>query len=160
MARVFAIQFAVYLLLWLLLAGSSAGAWVVGLPSAALAAWTGTAMAPSRSWSLRPLAAAAFVPFFLLHSGRGAWDVARRAMSPSLAVHPGRIRYPCRLPAGLPRTFFANVISLLPGTLFVADRNGVVELHAVDLEMPVAAEAARLEARVAAMFGVPVEPGE
>ena len=157
MVRTFAYHLPLHLALWILLTGGPAASWLVGAPVAVLAAWAGAAMAPAVRWPLRPLAVAAFLPFFLWHSLRGAWDVGRRALQPSLPVAPGRLRYACALPAGAPRTLFANAVSLLPGTLFLADRDGTMELHAVDRELPLDRDLALLERRVAALFGI--EPG-
>lgn len=157
MVRIFVYHLSLHLVLWVLLTGGPAASWVVGAPVAVLAAWAGAAMAPERSWRLRPLGAIVFLAFFLRHSLRGAWDVGRRALLPSLPVAPGRLQYACGLPSGTPRTVFANAVSLLPGTLFVADRDGTIELHAVDSGLPVERELAMLEARVAALFGIPTE---
>ncbi|HKJ71866.1 MAG TPA: Na+/H+ antiporter subunit E [Gammaproteobacteria bacterium] len=154
MARSFSLHLLALGLLWALLTGGATGAWLVGAPVTVLAAWAGASLAPDTGRSPRPLAALAFVPFFLGHSLRGAWDVARRAVHPRLPIDPGRITYPCRLPEGTARTFFANCVSLLPGTLFVADRDGVVDLHAIDRGLPLEADLAVLERRVAALFGV------
>lgn len=157
MARSFVMHLVCLGLLWALLTDGASGSWLLGAPVTVLAAWAGAGLAPAPVRTLRPLAALAFVPFFLTHSLRGAWDVARRALHPRLPIDPGRITYACRLPAGTARTFFAICVSLLPGTLFVADRHGVVEVHAIDRGLPLAAELAALEARVAALFGVAAE---
>ena len=157
MARSLVIHLVVFGLLWALLTDGAARAWLVGAPVTALAAWAAAALAPATARPLRRLGALAFVPFFLVHSLRGAWDVARRALHPALPLDPGRITYACRLPAGTARTFFANCVSLLPGTLFVADRDGVMEVHAIDRGLALEAELSALEARVGALFGVAPE---
>jgi multicomponent Na+:H+ antiporter subunit E len=149
------VPFGGYALLWALLTGGESRSWLVGLPAAALAAWTSTRLAGDARTPVPLPRAAAFLPFFLDQSLRGAWDVARRALDPRLPVDPGRIRYACRLPAGAPRVLFANVVSLLPGTLFLADHGDAMELHTVDHRRPWDRELGRLEARVAAVFGLP-----
>lgn len=154
MLRQLLLPFAGYLLLWALLTTGSPASWLLGVPAAALAAATGTYLSGSVQ-RLRPVAAVTrFLPFFLYQSLRGAWDVARRAVSPSLPINPGRFHFPCRLPQGPARVFFTTVVSLQPGTLFVADHGGDLELHTVALEQPWQKELAHMEQRIAAAFGL------
>ena len=61
-----------------------------------------------------------FAGFFLRESVRGGWDVARRAISPGLALSPAIVCYSFHLPPGPSRLFFCSAISLLPGTAVVA----------------------------------------
>ena len=150
---------ALYALLWTLLTGGAPASWVVGGPAVLLAAGLGAGLAPQGGARMRWTGTVAFVPFFLGQSLRGGWDVARRALHPALPLRPGRMGYRCGLPRGPARTFFANVVSLLPGTLFLEDRGEEVWLHVVDTESPVAGELADLEARVARLFGIQGEGG-
>jgi multicomponent Na+:H+ antiporter subunit E len=143
-------------LLWVLLTGAPPASWVVGAPAVAAAVLAGRLLHPAgvpRVPRARLLAALAFLPYFLWQSLRGGWDVARRALRPSLPLAPGRTTYDCRLPPGPARTFLANVASLLPGTLYLGDAAGAMELHVVDRSQPVQAELADLEERVARIFG-------
>ncbi|MFP4560619.1 MAG: Na+/H+ antiporter subunit E [Thiohalorhabdus sp.] len=143
--------------LWALLTGGSAASWALGLPFIALAVGLAVRLRAGPAFALRPAAAAAFLPVFLLLSLRGGWDVAIRAFRPSLPLAPGRITYPCRLPAGPPRLLFGNVLSLLPGTLFLADREGDLDIHVLDRNAPLTRDLAALEARVARLFGIALE---
>ncbi len=146
-----------YVLLWILLTGGEPASWVVGAPTVLLAAGLGARLLPAGVPRARWLAAAVFLPFFLIESLRGGWDVARRALDPALPIRPGRVIFSCSLPAGPARTFFANVVGLLPGTLFLEDGPGGMELHVVDSESSVFADLAELEVRVARLFGVGAE---
>ena len=64
------------------------------------------------------------------------------------------IRYTSRLPAGTPRVFFANVISLCPGTVSAQMRNDRLRIHVLDARQPVDRRLAELEQVVATLFGV------
>jgi multicomponent Na+:H+ antiporter subunit E len=82
----------------------------------------------------------------------GASDVARRALSLRMRLAPGFHRYAMRLPQGAPRVFFANAVSLLPGTLSAEIEGADVVVHSLDLSLDTNAELAVLELRVAALF--------
>ena len=82
---------------------------------------------PPQSISLRGVLL--FIPVFLWRSLTGAVDVARRAVAPSLPLQPMLVEYRTELPAGTPRVIFANVISLLPGSLCADMEDDVLTLH-------------------------------
>ena len=145
---------ALFAVLWAVLTGGSPLSWVVGVPvaagAAALAVWLG----PGSGRAVRPVAAAVFAGFFLVESLRGGWDIARRAVHPALPIDPGQLTYRLRLPPGTPRVLFANTVSLLPGTLSLEIGEEVLHVHAVDQRMPIRASLARLEERIAALYGL------
>ena len=148
------VSFSGYALLWALLTGGSPGSWLIGGPAAALATAAGAYLSRNAS-NFQPWAALTrFLPFFIYQSLRGAWDVARRAVSPNLPIQPGRFRYPCHLPPGPARVFFTAVVSLQPGTLFVADHGTELELHTVALDQPWQRELGHMEHRVTLAFGL------
>jgi len=99
---------------------------------------------------------AAFAPFFVWESLRGGVDVALRVVGPSLRVRPGFVAHRLRLPEGPARVSFANCVSLLPGSL-AADLEGD-ELIVHLLDVGTDAGLARLEAAVARVYGVALEP--
>lgn len=148
------VPFAGYALLWALLTDASPASWLIGAPAAALATAAGAYLSRQAS-HLQPWAALTrFLPFFIFQSLRGAWDVAMRAMTPGLPIQPGRFRYPCRLPPGPARVFFTAVVSLQPGTLFIADHGSELELHTVALDQPWQRELGHMEHRIALAFGL------
>jgi multicomponent Na+:H+ antiporter subunit E len=100
-----------------------------------------------------------FVPYFVVHSLRGGFDVARRALHPRLPIDPGYHDHPLRLPDGAARTFFAALVGLLPGTLGVEIREGRLRVHVLDRKMPTAGTLRELEERVADLFGVEARSG-
>lgn len=140
--------------LWVVLTGGPLQSWLIGGPvvagAAALALWLG----PGSGRTVRPWAAAVFAVFFLVESLRGGWDIARRAVHPALPIDPGQLTYTLRLPPGTPRVLFANTVSLLPGTLTLEIGDKVLRVHAVDQSMPIQANLARLERRIAALYGL------
>lgn len=109
------------------------------------------------AWS--PLGLAQLLPFFLWHSLRGGIDVARRALAPRLRLRPIQVSYRLRLPAGPATILMANLTSLLPGTLSVAVDDYALWVHVLDSSSDVQRDLAALERRVAALFGLRLEPG-
>lgn len=147
-------------LFWWALAGGNPSSWYVGLPVVAAALALSMAIdarLPTVSFFFGIFR---FLPFFLLLSLRGGIDVARRALSLSLPLAPGCIEYAARLPGDSALVFFANCISLLPGTLSVDLSPGRVLVHTLDRHKPVARELAELERRVARLFGLSMQGGD
>ncbi|MFN2327938.1 MAG: Na+/H+ antiporter subunit E [Chromatocurvus sp.] len=136
--------------LWLILTGADHGSLMVGVPavllSVCLSGWLGLG---TRTSLVRLLQ---FLPVFLLRSVVAAFDVARRTFAPRLAISPALVSYDIALPHGLPRVFFMNTISLLPGTLSAALEGDRLTVHVLDRGRDHAAELARLENTVARIF--------
>ncbi len=141
-------------LLWLGLNGEDWSSWIVGGPVAFAAAWISVKLLPAIPWHWSVGSAIAFAGWFLRESLRGGWDVARRALSPKLALSPAIVRVPLHLPPGAARWFFCNAISLLPGTAVVAITEESLCVHTLDFSPGVEEELRGLEARVAALFGL------
>ena len=146
------------LLVWIVLDGT--GDLVVGGAAAALGAWVGLLVAPSKPVRQRLLGALAFAGYFLVESFRGGIDVAWRAARRDLPIDPHLIRYRVSLPPGPARTLLAGALSLLPGTLTADsdDEGALLTIHAITPD-PVNAVRA-LEARIAAWFTLPREGAE
>lgn len=141
-------------LLWFGLNGLDGNSWLVGLPVVLTAAWISLKLLPAVTWRWSVGGALAFAGFFLRESVRGAWDVARWALTPGLALSPAIVCHPLRLPAGPSRLFFCSAISLLPGTAVVSIAEGTICIHVLDLTPRVEEELGKLERRVAALFGL------
>lgn len=118
------------------------------------AAWISVKLLPSVSWRWSLRGALVFAAFFLWQSLRGGWDVARRALSPGVALSPAMVFHPLQLPSGPSRLFFCSVISLLPGTAVVAIAESHICVHVLDNSTCVAQELRALERRVGALFGL------
>ena len=137
---------------WWLLNTSDGQSWLIGGPAVIAAAALSFKLTPARSRRWRPLALLRFIPFFLLESLRGGWDVSLRVLRPSLPIHPGLFRYSTRLAPGMPRIMLLNTASLLPGTLSADLQDDCLTLHVLDTDSSVAADMKRLEDRIAAIF--------
>jgi len=141
------------LALWWALTDGDTGTWWFGLPLAVIAALLSIRLLPAkgRLWSLKGLLR--FIPFFLYQSLHGGLDVAVRALRPRLPIAPALIHYSVRLPEGAARIFFADVISLLPGTLSAELDDVRLRVHVLDEGLPVTQKLSALEDRVAELFG-------
>lgn len=123
-------------------------AWWVGVPAVALAV---AARGPGARPALRPLAVLRLAPGLAVEALRGAVDVARRVLSPRLAIDPILLRHRWALGPGRPRAALVVLLNLTPGTLTVSAGDRVLRVHALD--GPGAAGApARWEARTARLF--------
>ena len=140
-------------LLWLGLNGTDRSSWIVGGPVALAAAWISVKLLPAISWHWSVGGALNFSWFFLRESVRGGWGVARRAISPGLALSPTIVCHSFHLPPGPSRLFFCSAISLLPGTAVVAIADINICVHVLDHSSSVKEELRELERRVGALFG-------
>ena len=155
------IRVLLFSLVWFVLTGSDTTSWIVGGPAVLLAAGLSLLLAPASCWPLSLTGAWRFIPFFLRQSTLGGVDVMRRALSPRPLVNPGLVSYATFLPAGGPRIFFVNTISLLPGTLSADLQEDTVLVHTIDKDLPIWMNIQNLEWRIAALFRVqPAEEAE
>lgn len=139
--------------LWWIWAGDKPVSWWFGAPAVLSAAIMAARRVGDESHRVHVRGLGVFLIYFVRASFQGGLDVAWRAMSPRMRLRPGFIEYPLRLDARrAPAVFFANIISLLPGTLSVELGDTSVMVHAIDLEAPVEAQLQELERRIAAMF--------
>jgi multicomponent Na+:H+ antiporter subunit E len=141
-------------LLWFGFNGLDGKSWIVGGPTVLVAAWISVNLLPAVSWRWSLRGALVFAAYFLRESVRGGWDVARRAISPGIALSPDIVCHPFRLPSGPSRLFFCSAISLLPGTAVVAIAESNIWVHLLDNSTSAEEELQELERRVAALFGV------
>ncbi len=139
-----------------ILTGGDPTFWSVGVPTVLLAAGVGLHLAGPSPPRWRLGAQVPYALLFLHRSLRGGVDVARRALHPRRPLAPALLRYRLRLePDGPAAVFFADLISLLPGTLCAGLEGDRVTVHVVDRALPNEAELRRLEERVADLFGEP-----
>lgn len=145
--------------IWWVLTDGATASLLVGLPAVAGAAWAAKRISEGicgfSGLSVSLMGLAGFVPFFLWESLRGGADVALRTLAPKMRVRPGFQRYRMELQIPAARTFFANCVSLLPGTL-AADLQGEwLEVHVLNVESDSDAELRRLERSVARLLADP-----
>ena len=137
---------ALFICLWLVLAGANVGDIAAAAAAVAAATWTSLHLLEPNASRRSPLAIVQLVLLFLYHSVVAGADVARRALDPRLPLRPGFVAYPTGLPRGLRRNVFATLTSLLPGTVPTGERDGQLFYHCLDVEQPVLAELAAEEA--------------
>jgi multicomponent Na+:H+ antiporter subunit E len=147
------------LLLWRVCTGPDPLSWILGLPAAGL--FAGFVLQRGEEGPhflrIRFRALPGFFVYFLLQSFRAGIHVARHALHPLNDIHPGFTTYRSRLPEGAPRAVFANLISILPGTLSWSLEDGVHKVHLLSGHPLVFEELAQLEGRVGRLYGLKLE---
>jgi multicomponent Na+:H+ antiporter subunit E len=143
---------ALFLCLWLVLAGASLADIPAAVAAIAAATWTSLHLLEPGSSRRSLPAIARLALLFLYHSVVAGIDVAGRALNPRLPLHPGFVAYPTRLPRGLRQNVFTTITSLLPGTVPAGDENGQIIYHCLDVTQPVAADLAAEEAALVRAF--------
>lgn len=139
-----------FALAWWALTHGAVDSWSMGIPVVALTTLLSVMLLRPNAWSVFGLLR--FIPFFLWQSIRGGIDVAGRALHPNLPISPGLHEYSLRLPAGLPQTFMANSVSLLPGTLCAELDDSILRVHVLDETGDFVEHLRTLENRLAAVF--------
>ena len=143
--------------LWWVLTEGDNTSWIIGAPVIALITAASMMAGQLTPFRLRLRGWLQFLPYFLLNSVLGAADVARRAYGPHVVLNPGFVNHRTRLATEPARVFFANVVSLLPGTLSAELNHDMLVVHALDTSRPVSRDLAVLEDRVAALFAPAVD---
>lgn len=151
--------FCVGMVLWALCTGLQAGDAWAGVFSAGAFALCGMLVFPARH-AVRLRALPGFLFYFVFHSLRSGFHVARLALDPQTDLAPGWTSLTSRLPAGPPRAAFAALVGLLPGTLCADVQGEVHEVHLLHRGVDPTAELRDLETQVARLFGVAPGTGE
>jgi multicomponent Na+:H+ antiporter subunit E len=150
-------RFALLFGFWLVIAGNVAGAWVVGIAAAAIAAAISMRLLPPQARTVQLGAVLRLTPGFAWSSLLGGLDVAKRAFDPRLPVKPQWIAYAVRLPPGAARVSLGNELSLIPGTLAAGGDGDTLYVHCLDSDQPVDAHIAAEEIRLAESLGLSLE---
>ncbi|HUE46511.1 MAG TPA: Na+/H+ antiporter subunit E [Aestuariivirgaceae bacterium] len=145
----YARRFAVFLALWLIIAGP--GAWIVGLLAAGLVAHVSLRLQPARLSGI--LRAATLAPGFFWASFLGGLDVIGRAFHPRMPLNPGWIIYRSRLSSSGARVALGSDLSLMPGTLAAGGQGELLYIHCLDVDQAVGSQIAREERRVGQSTG-------
>lgn len=149
---------AAYFAFWIVLAGTGMKDLAVGLVTALIAAWLSLVLLPPGEIVLRPGRALALFARFLWQSVVAGVSVAMIALSPVMRLKPGMVRYRTKLAPGNRRLLFMTYASLLPGTLPTrTDEGDLIEVHALDIDQPVAAQLAGEEERLSAAIAEGVQ---
>jgi multicomponent Na+:H+ antiporter subunit E len=136
---------------WILTNGEVASLWV-GVPAVVLASAVSISLLPPTPLLLRKVLL--FMPYFLIHSFKGAVDVAWRVFDPKLPIKPDFIHYELTLPPGLAQVFMVNIVSLVPGTLSAQLQNNLLTIHVLDNDKNFQVELHILEKNIAKIFGL------
>ncbi len=147
-----ALTLALFAGLWWLLTVGDWSSWLIGLPVVAAAAWTARRLRPESAGRISLRGLLRFLPFFAWESLRGGIDVASRTLAPRLRIQPGLVAYRIRLQRSDARMFFANCVSLLPGTLAADLRDDVLDVHMLDRRVDPVPELRRLELAVSGVY--------
>lgn len=142
-----------YLAWWVMTEGDPSGL-VPGAAIVVLVSILSCRLYPPSRYTLHPVGALAFAGFFIFRSVVAGMDVAGRLLSPSVPVNPGYLTVSTSLPAGSPRWLLANTLSLMPGTLSVRLEGVTLELHCLDLDLPIDEDVRSTERKVADVFGL------
>lgn len=156
-------RIALFTALWLVIAGSDPGSWIIGAPTILLASLASLRLARDQSAhyaqrsGLRLGALLWLVPYFSLESVRGGIDVASRVLRRRIKINPGFHHFRPRLQHPIARVLLLDCISLLPGTLSADMRHGTIEVHALDASSDPTPELQRLERLLGRLFGESLE---
>lgn len=151
---------ALFMLIWFVVTEADLSSLLIGVPVALAAAVLSVVLQPKSLTGMYLPGALRFARFFAVQSVLGGVDVALRALGPRVRIEPDIVLYPLRISGTLPRVFFVNTISLLPGTLSSRMVDDVIEVHALDATQPVIDNLAEVEERVADLFGAQLPPHE
>ena len=137
---------ALFLCLWLVLAGAHAGDLPAAAVAIAAATWTSLHLLEPSNSRRSPRAIVRLALLFLYHSVVAGADVAGRALNPRMRLNPGFVAYPTRLSRGVRQNVFTTLTSLLPGTVPAGEENGQIIYHCLDVEQPIVSDLAAEEA--------------
>lgn len=143
---------ALFLCLWLVLAGADPADIPAAAAAIVAATWTSLRLLEPGS-SRRSLPAIVRLTLLLLyHSIVAGIDVAGRALNPRLPLNPGFVAYPVGLSRGVRQNVFTTLTSLLPGTVPAGEENGLIIYHCLDVAQPILADLAAEEAALVRAF--------
>ena len=131
---------------WLMIANWRDQDILVGLLASALALWISLLLLPPTAAHPRLVPLAKLSLRFLTCSIIAGIDVARRALRPRLDLRPGFVAVSLTLQPGDIRNAFLLLQSLQPGTLPTNAERGILQIHCLDVGLPIAAAVAADEA--------------
>lgn len=143
--------FIIYSFLWILLAEGAGLAFgvIVVITSSIISLY----LTPSPpSFRLRYLPH--FVIFFVMEMAIGGWDVARRAISPSLPIKPNWVVYSLQDSPEHIKLMLSALVGLMPGTLSTQYKNHQLYLHVLDSTQDWQTGVTKLEQQLIRLMGV------
>lgn len=160
MRRISPTWLAIFALIWWILGRGHGGAPLVGVVAVAAAVLIHAALGDGEAGRGSIVGALRFLPFFVVQSLRGGWNVARTALSPGMPLAPAFVLYRTRITEQHARVFFLNTISLLPGTFSARLSGPELTIHLLTRDASVVRALAALEERVAGAFGLELSDGD
>jgi multicomponent Na+:H+ antiporter subunit E len=148
-----AARYMFFLSVWLMIANWNDKDILVGLLASALALWISLVLLPPTTAHLRLVPLAKLSLRFLTCSIIAGIDVARRALLPRLDLRPGFLAVPLTLQPGDARNAFLLLQSLQPGTLPTSAEGEKLQIHCLDVGLPIAAAVAADEALLKEAIG-------
>lgn len=139
---------------WFVVVEADMESWLFGAAFIAVATVASLRLTPVRQWRVRPMAALRYAAFFAHQSVAGGFDVAMRAIRPSMPIDPDLLRYRLRLEPDHARVLLADTVSLLPGTLSAGIEGDSLMMHVLDCGLEVEASTRSVEERIADLFGI------
>ncbi|WP_084679079.1 Na+/H+ antiporter subunit E [Methylocystis sp. ATCC 49242] len=150
----------VFLCLWLVVSGVSVVDFMIGTLTAIGTTWASIALLPCSDTRPRFFAWIRLIlpiPFQAFAAGA---DVARRALDPSLPLHPGFVAYSTNLPPGTAQNALAGLAALQPGSVPIrSDAQGNFDIHCLDARLPVVVTLMREEAELREALGLERDRG-
>jgi multicomponent Na+:H+ antiporter subunit E len=140
---------------WVILTGGDPESLVIGIPVTLVAGILMTALAEKGTRGLSLLAGIAFAGYFVRASVTAGFDVARRVCVPRIKVSPAFIAFESQLHSQQARVFFANAVSLIPGTLSAGYEGSTLRVHVLDDGQDNVSDLRSLESHVARIFREP-----
>ncbi len=139
---------------WFVVAEADLSSWTFGVPFVLVATIASLRLTPAREWRIRPAGALRYAWFFAHQSVAGGFDVALRAIRPSLPIDPKLVCYRLRIGPEHARVLVADTVSLLPGTLSAGIEEDSLTMHVLDCGLPVEEGTRLVEEHVADLFGI------
>lgn len=137
---------------WWILTKDDYRSWILGVPAIALSLLIKAIISSSAQSRLNFFEIVPFAIFFLRQSLSGGLDVIRRAFHPACPLAPSFISYQFKIKNTAAQIFFANTVSMLPGTLSANLTDQYVDIHVLDEMLPNLENLNLLESRVAILF--------
>jgi multicomponent Na+:H+ antiporter subunit E len=150
----FVLLSAVLAMAWFILSGGAPSSWFVGIPAIALCMVVIRRLPSEGPWRWTVAGILEFLPYFIWQSIRSGLQVAWFAVHPRVPLSPRLLYYDVSLANRPARVFFANSVSLLPGTLSCILAEGLLVVHALTSDPSVEDDLATLENKVARLFGL------
>lgn len=144
-ARVVMVRWIGLLVIWIVITGASPSDMPAGIITAGLATWASRFISPARvQINARPLLR--LCQRLLSQALMAGVDIARRALSPSLRLNPGVIRFQSKLSPSHTQAAFNMIITMVPGTLPLGTaKDGALLVHCLDVAQPLTSSLARDE---------------